>query len=58
MVIANISQDKAISKDLQKHFFDIVKIALQYLKFHGVIEKHLDLDHISHLETVFKQDCT
>ncbi|XTI82149.1 hypothetical protein V2W45_1228458, partial [Cenococcum geophilum] len=39
------------------HFLSTVKIALQYLKFHGPKEEHLDLDHISYLEKVFKQDC-
>ena len=34
----------------------MVKIALQYLKFHRAIEKHLDLSYVSHLEKVFKQN--
>ena len=55
--MANILQDKAISRDLQKHFLSIVKIALQYLKFHKAIEKHFNLDYVFHLKTVFKQDC-
>ena len=56
--MANILQDKAISKDLQKHFLGTAKIALQYLKFYGPKEEHFNLDYVSYLEKVFKQDCT
>ena len=52
--MANILQDKAISKDLQKHFFGIAKIVLQYLKFYRPKEEYLDLDYIFYLEKVFK----
>ena len=52
--MANTLQDKAIFKDLQKHFFNIVKIALQYLKFYRPNKEYFNPDYISYLKKVFK----